>query len=251
MPVQQALSFNDLPALNSSPQSVREKFKNLYNKNPDGISVNSETYFDAVKPAITEQYGHPCYKTLGEFTYVEGANQPPSDAVVGTNYAVNNSDQEASISITVEGAWGQTESWSTQVTTGLSFTQEFTLEGVFKMGSSFSVTTTAGESKSTTQSKSAASTVTVKVPPHSRVRVQMVATMQKETLNFTAPITVLGMFGANFPDRVNGHYFWFNDASQVLNSTSGQIKGSIANTAALNVQTQIGKAEPIPAQAAA
>jgi hypothetical protein len=250
VPTQQALSFNDLPALNSSPAAVRQKFNDLYKKNPDGISVNNETYFGAVTPAITEQYGHPCYKTLGEFNYVEAASKPPSDAIVGSNYATNDSDEEATITVTVEGAWSQTQSWSSETTTGLSFTEEFTIEGVFKIGTTFNVSTTVGQSKSTTVSKTASASVSVSVPPRSRKQITMVATMQQETLNFTAPISVQGMFGANFPDRVNGHYFWFNDAAQLLPTTSGQIKGSISNTSALHVQTTVGNAEPVSALAA-
>ena len=159
MPTQQALSFNDLPALNSSPAAVRQKFNDLYKKNPDGISVNDETYFNAVTPAITQQYGHPCYKTLGEFNYVEAASKPPSDAIVGSNYATNDSDEEATITVTVEGAWSQTQSWSSETTTGLSFTEEFTLEGVFKVGTTFNVSTTVGQSKSNTVSKTASASV--------------------------------------------------------------------------------------------
>lgn len=32
--------------------------------------------------------------------------------------------------------------------------------------------------------------------------------------------------------RVNGHYFWCNDAGQLLPTASGQVKGSISNTPA-------------------
>src|SRR5215217_3974601 len=83
MPVQQLFSFSDLPAVKSSPAAVRQKFQDIYGENPDGISVNSETYFDAVTPAITEQYGHPCYKALGEFEFASAESRPPQDAVGG------------------------------------------------------------------------------------------------------------------------------------------------------------------------
>jgi hypothetical protein len=50
--------------------------------------------------------------------------------------------------------------------------------------------------------------------------------------------------------RVNGHYFWCNDAGQLLPTASGQAKGSILNTSALHMQTTAGKSEPIGARAA-
>lgn len=41
MSVQEKLSFLDLPALNSSPAGVRDKFKRIYGVNPDGVSIKS------------------------------------------------------------------------------------------------------------------------------------------------------------------------------------------------------------------
>lgn len=245
MPVQEALSFNDLEALKSSPPSVKAAFSKIYGKDPDGISVNSETYFKAVTPAITQQYGHPCYKVMGEITYVEAGTSVPSDAIVGSNYAVNNSDEDATISLTVTGAWSETQTWTTSVTTGMQFSESINLEGVFQMGEQFNISTTVGQSSANSVTKTASATVSVVVPAKSKKQVTMVATMQTETMNFSAPIAVQGMFGANFPDRVQGHYFWFADASQVLNATSGTLNGSIKNTAALKVQTNIGATEPI------
>ena len=64
-------------------------------------------------------------------------------------------------------------------------------------------------------------------------------------MDFKAPIDVSGMFGANFPDRVRGHYFWFLSASEILPKTSGEISGTIEGTAAFDVHTDIGAAKPI------
>jgi hypothetical protein len=246
MPVQQALSFNDLNALNSSPNSIREAFKKQYNDvNPDGISVNSETYFDAVKPAITEQYGHPCYKTLGDITYTTGPTEGGVSAIVGSQYAVNNSTQPAELSVTVDGSWSESTSVSSSVTVGMSFTAEVTLEGVFKTGTTFSESITAGKTSTDTKTRGSSATVKVNLPPKSKVKVDMVATMQKQSMAFSAPITVTGMFGANFPKRVNDHYFWFLSASSVLNKTSGELKGTISNTAAFDVHTTIGEIQSL------
>ncbi len=51
--------------------------------------------------------------------------------------------------------------------------------------------------------------------------------------------------GANFPDRVQGHYFWFNDVGTLLPQTSGTLSGTITGTSAFNVQTNAGQAQPI------
>lgn len=242
---QEYLSFSDLSGLNSSPNGVRSKFEDHFKKKPDGIALNNETYYDAVKPPITQQYSHYCYKRLGEYQFTEDSQEPPQQAVVGSNTAINHNDQEAEISLTVQGVWSDTTSWSSSVTTGMTFSEEFTIEGVFKMGTSFSISATAGKSGSSSVSKSSSATVSVKVPPKSQVKIQMVATMKKEKMDFTVPIDVSGMFGANFPDRVKGHYFWFLSASELLTKTSGKINGTIEATAAFDVHTEIGTAKPI------
>ncbi|MCL1126185.1 hypothetical protein [Shewanella surugensis] len=244
--IQEYLSFSDLQGLDSSPSSVREAFKERFNNvTPDGIALNHETYYDAVKPPITEQYGHFCYKDLGIVDYSRGEEEPAQQAIIGSNTAYNRGDTEAEISLQVTGSWAETTGWNSSITTGLSFSQSFGLEGVFETGMEFSVDVTAGVSGEESISKSSTATVTVKVPPHSRVKVEMVATMKKEKLHFSAPIAVKGSFGANFPDRVDGHYFWFLDARTVLNKISGEINGVIEGTAAFDVHTDIGQAEPI------
>lgn len=243
--IQEYLSFSDLSGLDSSPDAVRAKFQDHFGKKPDGIALNKETYYDAVKPPITEQYSHYCYKTLGEYQFTEDSSEPPQQAIVGSNTAKNEGDTEAEIQLTVAGAWAETTGWSASVTTGMSFSEEFTIEGMFKMGTSFSVSVTAGKSGSETVSKSSSATVTVKIPPKSQVKVEMVATMKKERMDFKAPIAVSGMFGANFPDRVQDAYFWFLSASEILPKTSGEITGTIEGTAAFDVNTHIGQATPI------
>ncbi|MBQ4811767.1 ETX/MTX2 family pore-forming toxin [Pseudoalteromonas sp. SMS1] len=250
MPIQQALQFSDLSALDSSPNAVRDWFKHSFSRNPkevtpDGISVNSETYFNAVTPAITEQYSHPAYKTLGSIDYTQGETTGDTQAVLGSNYAINKSNQEQTITLTVSGAWQESQTTSSSVTSGMSFTAEVSLEGVFKLGSTFSTSITAGESNTNSTTRTSTASATVKVPPNSKIKVTMVGTMKTQTVNFTAPIQVSGMFGANFPDRVSDHYFWFAGVEQVLPKTTGTLSGTIKNTSAFDVQTEIGEAEPL------
>ena len=252
MPVQELFTFADLPAVRSSPAAVRQKFQEHYGgANPDGISVNSETYYDAVKPAITEQYGHPCYKALGQINYQPTNGRQPKSAVVGQAYAINKSNKDAEVAVTIQGSWEEATSWSSETTTGLTLSQSFTLEGVFELGSEFSLSTTVGESKSKQEGRSSSVTTTVTVPAMSRARVNLVGTVQEEAMTFTAPIAVQGVFGANFPDRVSpndsepGHYFWFLSAQEVLPQTTGEITGIIKHTSVFDTQTEIGAIEPL------
>ncbi|WP_347351519.1 hypothetical protein [Intrasporangium sp.] len=242
---QEYLTFSDLQGLQSSPDAVRQAFDKQFGKRPDGLALNDSTYYNAVQPPITQQYGHFCYKSVTDYQFGPSQADPPHDAIVGSNTAKNNGDTEAEISLSVTGTWTEETGWSSSVTTGLTYSEEFTLEGVFKMGMSFSVAVTAGKSGSSSVSKSSSASVTVKVPPRSQVTVSMIATMKKEKMPFLAPIRVSGMFGANFPERVNGHYFWFSGADVLLPRTQGEITGVIEGTAAFDVHTDIGPATPI------
>ena len=245
MSIQEYLAFDDLQGLDSNPNAVREAFAKEFGENPDGICVNKETYFGAVKPAITERYGHYCYKRLGTYEFTTDDVEPPQQAIVGSNTAINQGDSSATIQLTVNGSWSESTGYSSSVTTGMKFSTELTIEGVFKIGSEFSMSVTAGSSHTSSVSRSASSSVSVQVPPRSKVKVDMVATMKKEKLGFKVPIDVSGMFGANFPDRVKGHYFWFLDARSVLPKTSGEITGVINGTRSFDVHTVIGKAIPL------
>lgn len=242
---QELLGFSELVALGSSPDSVRSKFEKRFGKKPDGIALNRETYFNAVKPSICEQYSHYCYKQLGGYEFTESTSLPPQNAILGSSMAVNNGDSEAEVSLQVQGSWSEQQSWSASITTGMTYSEEIGIEGIFKTGMEFSVAITAGRSGSSSVTKSASYTVTVKVPPKSQVEVSIVATMKKERMAFKAPIKVSGMFGANFPKRVQDHYFWFLSADEVLEKTSGEINGYVEGTAAFDVHAHIGQAQPI------
>lgn len=243
--IQELLTFDDLQGLDSSPEDVRGKFRDRFGSQPDGICVNDEGRFDFVSPTITHDYGDPSYKTLGKYEFTKYSDSPPITAVIGSNTALNYGDTNATIQLTVGGSWSQTTSVSSSITSGMKFSEEFGIEGIFKFGMEFSVSVTAGKSSSNSETRQTSSTVSVNVPPRSKVEVQMVATEKKETIEFKVPIDVTGTFGANFPDPVQGHYFWFLDCSQALPKLSGEITGEITGTDSMDFHTEIGKAEPL------
>lgn len=242
--VQELLSFSDLSALSSSPASVRQKFSNHFGKNPDGICVNNETYFNAVKPAITEQYGHPCYKTVGDFKYEQESISPPQDVIIGSQYVYNYGDLDATMSLDLNYMWTEETSWNVSATLGISQSIGINIE-FFSGTQDISLSITAGMSGSSSTSKSCSGSVIVTVPAKSKVKAIMIGKTEKSTVKFSAPITVQGMFGANFPDKVNGHYFWFLDAASVLNTTQGMLNGTANCNSVFDITTNIQKAEPL------
>lgn len=244
--VREVLAFTDLEAFGSSPNAVRSAFTKKYGTEPDGITLNKETYFGAKKPAVTERYGYPAYKTVGQYKLTTISPSPePKAVVVGENTVVNHGDEEATISLTVGGKLSDTVGWSFSSTNGLKFNTKISVVGAFQMGSEFSFSTTAGESKSSTVMKTVESTVSVKVPPESKVKVQMIAHVKEEKIEFSAPVRVSGFFGANFSKPVDRHYYWFMDVQNVLPRITAEIVGTITGASMVDIYTEIGKAEPI------
>ncbi|XP_033105445.1 hydralysin-like [Anneissia japonica] len=242
----QLLSFDDLPALSSSPNEVSEAFKEEFGVQPAGIALNDQTFFDAVKPTITEQYGNHAYiKLIGyEFTYDKVSL--PEKVIIGKKEAVNKADTTAQISLSIRGEWDEATSYSSFVTRDLTIENEVTIKGIFQIsGGSFSVSVTAGKSESTSSATSFEATVTAEVPPKSKVEVSMVGYTETEEVGFRVPIEVDGWFGANFESPVKDHYFWFMSADKVLPKTIGEISGVIKHGRLFNTKTYIEEAVPI------
>ena len=114
------LKFSDLSALGSSPSAIREGFKREYGINPDGISLNHETYYGAMHPAITEQYSRYCYKEHGSVRYTSVGSKDKT-VIVGHDSVENRTGQEVSAVSTVTEQWTESVSRTTSSSIGRTF----------------------------------------------------------------------------------------------------------------------------------
>ncbi|MBE5091940.1 hypothetical protein ACX163_22705 [Bacillus cereus] len=91
--------------------------------------------------------------------------------------------------------------------------------------------------------------MTVPVPPLSKVLVELTGTFTEELVHFKGPISVNSYFGANFSSPVgpsgDKHYFWFSNAQQVLNKTTGEFSGKVKDAKVANIQAIANKIQPI------
>lgn len=244
MIIQEKLSFSDLDSLDSTPDSIISAFKDLYGLLPEGIAVNNESFPSYNKPAITEQYGHACYKMLGPLIFQNIEESPRDKVILGEQFAFNPSSEEAEIVVSIKEQWANIQSWTSESTTGLTLISEFIIAGEFQSGNKFNISTFVGESNSKSTIASPSIEQSVKVPPNSKIKITMLGTLITEILHFQSIITVHGMFGASFPRMVRGHYVGFKSAGNILNKTFGIIKGYINNTVIQNIDTKIGEIEP-------
>jgi len=241
--VKEYLKFDDLQALGSSPNAIYMKIKKSMGIYPDGLSLNYENYKSGI--SITSENNKWCYKILGETDFSAGKQSSPTKSVMGSNVAYNRGSSPAKVSLAVTGTWQETSGYSSSITNGMSFSAGFALEGVFEAGGSFSFEATSTSSHSKSISRSYTSTVEVTVPPHSKKRVSMVANMKTVEMHFKKPISVKGQIGANFPDRVRNHYFWYWDISSLVPKTTAEITGTITGTKAFDLHTEIEETVPL------
>ena len=73
--------------------------------------------------------------------------------------------------------------------------------GIFKMGGTFTFDAAAGGHHTETKPRTYTSTITVIVPAKSKQKISLIANMKTATVDFSTPITVNGMVGANFGDK--------------------------------------------------
>lgn len=227
--IKEKFSFYDLQSIGSSPAAIKAAFNKALGKDPDGICFNSETYFNAVKPAITEQYGYLCYKEVGTPSYTSLGTQPGGDVVIGSTTAINESDAPANISVEVSGSWNQVTSWKVSQSVGLSFNTSVSFTPLFSVGGAVSYTTSIDQGGSKSSEYSVKYSVSVEVPPRSKKDITVMAKTRKESMGYELPIVIDGDFGANYDKKVDDHYYWFLSADEVLPFTTGIQKGTIDN----------------------
>ncbi|MED4446272.1 hydralysin-2 [Bacillus thuringiensis] len=244
MIIQEKLTFSDLDSLNSTTDSIMDAFKDLYGILPDEIAVNNETFPIHNKPAITERYGHACYKMLGPFIFRDLEEPSINEITLKEQFVYNPNNEEKEVVVAIKEQWANIQSWTSKSITGLTLKSDLIIEGKFQSGNEFNISTFVGESNSKSIHTSPSIEHSIKVPPNSKMKIAMIGTLITEVLHFQSIITVQGMFGACFPRMVRGHYVSFKSAGHILNKTFGIIEGSINNTVLQDIEIDIKGIEP-------
>lgn len=244
MIIQEKLSFSDLDSLDSTTDSIMDAFKDLYGILPDEIAVNNETFPIRNKLAITERYGHACYKMLGPFIFRDLEEPSINEITLKEQFVYNPNNEEKEVIVTIKEQWANIQSWTSKSITGLTLKSDLIIAGKFQSGNEFNISTFVGESNSKSTHISPSIEHSIKVPPNSKIKIAMIGTLITEVLHFQSIITVQGMFGACFPRMVRGHYVGFKSAGHILNKTFGIIEGSINNTILQDIEMDIKGIEP-------
>lgn len=245
------LLFSDLQGLGSSVDSVTKKIEKKFNATPDGFCINdngtSGAYLYENGTTVCTNYGWWCNKTAGEVTYQDGGTNKGSSTVLGTQIVENASDEEVTQTVTVTGVKTSSTTISSSITTGLELKASFTVTGVFETGVGFNMSTTVGNSQEDSNQWRVGETVTVKVPPNSKVELEIAGTIATSTVGFSFPVELTEgcYFGANFPHRVNDHYFLHVKGKDVLKHTHGTVTGTLTNVTQIDIKAKVSEATPL------
>lgn len=228
--IQQKLTFQNLSDMGFSHHRLKELVTNHFDRSPDGISINGERIYNApLNPTITEEYGHSAYIETGEPTVTFTSGYHNLNVVYDYTFH-NYSGEEDSHTISRSYQKGRTTSWSSTTSVNVSVAGTVGLKGIADITVEVGVGTSAtnGGSESEVITTQVSSTITV--PPHSKRRVIFIEKVKEDAYYYDIPVKVSGTLGANFGDKLNGHYYWFTAIRPLLGSDGEQHEiGEVSN----------------------
>jgi hypothetical protein len=246
--VKELAKYSDLTALGWSWDWIASGFQKEFGKRPDYVHMNGER--SGGKKSITEEYGYYFYKWWGERKYTSRAQSDPRGRTIGSQWAYNYGNEEATSTLTVSGTFTESVSISTKSKYGIKLKtkvsilgQEIEVEGSYEYEE--------GETTTSTQSYSISSSVQVRVPPRSKRKVELISYYSQGSYTFEQPIRMGGYFGAQFSPRVRGHFYWFLDGRYCLGLTSNRSKledvltGEVKTSFEASSKATIGEAIPL------
>lgn len=216
--ITERLSFGQLNSLGFNEYRLRDRFKDIYGKHPDGIAINSENRFSGINPTITDQYSHFAYIHTATPTITILNENTEHTEIVYDHIFYNYSNQTDTHTIVRSYNRGTSTNWSVTESIDVSIGGKVGIplltEGSIEI--SVGVSTTQGGSQSNTVTDQIRSTITI--PPYSKRRILMIEQSSYAKVKYDIPVYTSGYIGANFRRRVNGHYFWFNDINALIGS---------------------------------
>lgn len=246
------MAFEHLQEFGSSPADVRQAFKERYDdKQPDGLSVNSSTYYNSPVPAPTEQYGKKCYLVMPRMVEINEDDTlitpsgPPDTFRTYTTY--NNTSLPGHYTLAYHDGWSRQHTINRQSSISLGLTFEVGLEVVSSVSGTFTYNYTWGETDTDTESTLMQISHTHTVPPYYVQQARESTWSSYQQVDFTRPVRINGWFGANFPRKVNGHWWWFVVEEYLIEAPSRDIIERY-NIKVDVVETVINEQELTPAQ---
>lgn len=198
-------TWDDMNACGMSKGKVSDAYQKEFGKKPDEVHLNDD---------FCKKYGWFSYNLLGQTTYTNVSIIPKAD-ITGERFLEN--DTSDSITSTVELSRTLSNSATASVTSASSVSVGSTITiGAPDLGiggqfsQNFSVSNEVGSTSTQSAEVTITDTVSVVVPPGAKYRVYLQVTLETRSEEWEIPVTIdpRGWTGAQFPHKVQGHYYW-------------------------------------------
>jgi hypothetical protein len=203
-------TWEDFQHVNITQSMFYEKFKDKRGNGstkPDKVHLNDD---------FCMTYNWMSYNIQGDME-VYSVNTTPKLRVANERTLVNNSNNEFKQSIKVSTTQTKSAEVSVEQSSGISTTAKISMSAdIFgaKIGAefstSFNVENKVGSKSTESLEVNVEDDVEVTVPPQSQVTVKLEVAWMSESCKWRIPVEIdgNGWAGAQFPKRVNGHYYW-------------------------------------------
>lgn len=222
-------SWKDFQSVFVTKDLVKDAYKKQYdNVTPDDVHLNDDFCF---------RYEWVSYNYLGDIRNYDVSIKPVAN-IDAERVLTNNTDNPYKHTVTLSVTRSKSaEVWVTQsssISVSASLTlgsQELGVQSQFS--TSFQVSNEVGSKDSTSTSVTVTDTIDVDVPAHSKITVALEVSWTSRNQKWEIPVNIdpNGRTGAQFPKRVQGHYYWSMGNSALTDrplqsKLSGQLEAS-------------------------
>ena len=202
-------SWDDFKALNITKSMFSDAYKEKVGKGtkPDDVHLNDD---------FTMQYNWMSYNTVGE-TQVFDSNKKPMLNVGNQRTLVNKTNKAFTQIVKLSATQSKAAEVYVTQTSGVSTTATISIKAnVFgveigeEFSTTFHVSNESGSKDTVSQSITISDQVEVTVPPNSQrtVKLEITWTAMKSQWKIPIDIQTDGRTGAQFPHKIDDHYFW-------------------------------------------
>lgn len=198
-------TWDDMIACDMPSAKVTNAYKKKFGLNPGKVHLNDE---------FCKTYGWLSYNLLGKVKYY---NEPPvqKSSLSGERFLENKTSQpfttEVQLSTTRTNSATATVTNASSVSVGSQITIGSEALGIdTQFSQHFTFSNEVGSSSTQSTEVTVSDKVTVTVPPGARFRVFLEVLWTQEDKEWEIPVKIdpYGLTGAQFPRRVDGHYYW-------------------------------------------
>lgn len=222
-------TWDDLLAAGMTKENVFDMFKKAFGQRPKQVYLNE---------GICVEFQHYCNNYQGEFSYGD-RNMVPATRVATTKTLENNTDSTVTMTAQLDTEQSKSASVTVTESSSVSFGNSITV-GSETLGISseisfnFTFENSVGSTKTTSETVKVSDQLSLDVKPHSKFDVDLETSWMNLNETFSVPIVISGAVGADFGERVEGHYYWFMGLPDNL---QGTIHGNV--NAAYNITGKI------------